>query len=287
MNRKRNSQPPSSEVRRSPFAGCAILLAVVGMVAFFLGFSVYTLFRQFGEIEKFTSEKPVPVLVAKVEDQDAQVNRLAEKVEDFRQTLAGEESASLALSPEEMNLAIATYDAFKELRGTFQILEMKDGVARIAICFPLNGRPRLGGGQGRGWLSSDPRYLNGVMVARPELAKRELVLRIDAIEVPGAKVPVEFVERMSPYRITERYTTDPVLGPALAALTSVEIADGKMVLGRVKGSVREDFVTPAQVDSAAGRLFRFMAIGACAFLAFVAVVLLIGLRAKRRKSRES
>jgi len=39
---------------------------------------------------------------------------LAQRVESFRQALAGEGEATLELSLEEMNLAIATYDAFKQ-----------------------------------------------------------------------------------------------------------------------------------------------------------------------------
>jgi hypothetical protein len=288
VNRKRNTPPPQSDSGRSPFAGCAILIAVVGVVAFLLVFSVWTLFRQFDEIAKFTSPKPAPVGVVSLENKDSEINRLAEKVESFRQTIADKSAtAELALDPAELNLAIASYDDFKELRGTFHVLELADGKARIAISFPLNGRPRLSRGGDRGWLTSDPRYLNGVMIARPELAKNEIVLRIDDIEVPGAKVPAEFVERMSPYRIAERYTTDPAIGPAMAALNGVQISDGKLVLSRVPGAVRSDHVSRAEVDSGARRLFRFLAAGAGALLFFVGIVLLIGVRAKRRKSRDS
>lgn len=288
MNRKRNTPPPKSDTGRSPFAGCAILLAVVGMVTFLLVFSAYTLFRQFDEIAKFTTDKPAPVEVTSLENKEPEINRLAEKVENFRQDLADkDDKAVLALDPAELNLAIASYDAFKELRGTFRVLELADGKARIAISFPLNGRPRLSRGGDRGWLTSDPRYLNGVMIARPELAKSEVVLRVDDIEVAGAKVPTEFVERMSPYRIAQIYTTDPVIGPAMAALNGVEISDGKLVLSRLPGVVRKDNVSREEVNSGAKRLFRFMAIGATAFLIFVGIVLLIGVRAKRRKSRQS
>ena len=72
------------------------------------------------------------------------------------------------------------------------------------------------------------------------LLKHEVVLKIDHIEVPGKSVPREFVEQMSPYRITERYVTDPVIGPAMAKLTRVGIADGKVVLARIPGEIPAD-----------------------------------------------
>ncbi|MCU0777056.1 MAG: hypothetical protein MUF86_05235 [Akkermansiaceae bacterium] len=66
---------------RSPFAGCAILIAALLVMVFLVVFSVFTLFRQFAEIEKFTSDKPRMLEVSKLEDQEAALNRLAEKLE--------------------------------------------------------------------------------------------------------------------------------------------------------------------------------------------------------------
>ena len=74
---------------RSPFAGCAILIAALAVMVFLIGFSVVTLFRQFNEIAKFTAEKPVPVEVSPLENQEAGLNNLAERVEAFRQQLGG------------------------------------------------------------------------------------------------------------------------------------------------------------------------------------------------------
>ena len=97
----------------------------------------------------------------------------------------------------------------------------------------------------------------------------------------------QFVDQMSPYRITERYLTDPVIGPAMAKLTRIGIADGKLVLTRNPNENPVDMITNAQVDSASTRLFTTLGIAACAFLAFAAVIILIGARAKSRKARNS
>ena len=71
--------PPKAvkdDTARSPFAGCAIFIAAMVVMVFLIGFSVLTLFRQFNEIAKFTSEKPVPVEVTSLEDKEAQLNPL-------------------------------------------------------------------------------------------------------------------------------------------------------------------------------------------------------------------
>ncbi len=280
--------PPATlkdDSARSPFAGCAILIAALAVMVFLIGFSVLTLFRQFNEIAKFTGTEAVPIEISAVENKEPELVQLAERIEAFRQQLAGDTEASLTLSAADLNLAIAAYDAFKELRGTFRVTSIEAETMRLAISFPLNGRPRFAHEGEPGWIASDQRFLNGTMVARPKLLKREIVLSIDTIEVPGKKVAPEFIDQMSPYRVTERYLLDPVLGPAMAKLTRVGIAGGQVVLTRVPGENPVDMITNEQVDTATGKLFTVLGIAAATFLAFVGIVVLIGIRAKARKAR--
>ena len=274
------NKPIRETSARSPFAGCAILIAALLVMVFLIVFSVVTLFRQFNAIARFTGEKPVRVEVSALEGKEADLNRLAERLEAARQQLDGNAEVSVALTPEELNLAIAAYEPFKELRGTFRVIAAEGDGLRIAISFPLNGKPRLSRKEEGGWITSDSRYLNGILVARPELLKREVVLKLDRIEVPGADVPREFIEQMSPYRITERYLTDPLLGPAMAKLTRVGIADGKLVFTRVPGQVPAGEIGKEQVDFASNRFFLILGVAACGFLLFAGVVVFFGLRRK-------
>ncbi len=276
-------EAPYEASARSPFAGCAIFIAAVAMMAFLIGFSIFALFRQFNEIAKFTGEKPVPIEVSSLDDKEPELNDLAERLEKFRQDLSGGEVVSLTLTVAELNLAIAAYEAFKELKGTLRVTSIEGEIMRLAISFPLNGKPRFARDDEPGWIASDSRYLNATMVARPALLKKEIVLRIDAIEVPGSDVPTEFIDQMSPYRITERYLTDPVLGPAMARLTRVAIADGKLVLTRDPGETPADMITDEQVDAASSRLFLALGLAATVFLVFAGIIIFIGLRSKGRR----
>jgi hypothetical protein len=272
---------------RSPFAGCAILIAAMLVMTFLIGFSILTLFRQFNEIAKFTGNKPLPVEVTSLENKESQVNNLAERIESFRQQLTGDSVATLALSADEVNLAIATYDAFKELRGTFRVIGTEGDTLRIAISFPLNGRPRFAKEGEPGWIASDARYLNGTMIARPRFHLGEVLLSIDNIEVPGVVVPREFIDQMSPYRITERYMADKDIGAAMKKFTQVGISDGKIQLTRDPKQTPAGTITDAEVDAGANRLFTTMGIAACIFLTFAGCIILIGARAKARKARNS
>ena len=277
MNRFKVSADASA---RSPFAGCVILIAALLVMVFLIVFSTVTLFRQFNEIAKFTAAKPVPVEVAVLDNQEPALNGLAERLESFRQQLTRDEPAVLALTPADMNLVIAAYEPFRDFRGTLRVAAVEGDTLRLAIAFPLNGKPRLARKDERGWITSDPRYLNGTLVARPVLSNREVVLQIDSLQVAGAQVPQEFIDQMSPYRISERYLTDPVLGPAMARLTRLGLAEGKLVLTRVPGETPSDVIGNAQVDSASHRFFRVLGLVACAFLSFAGLIVWLSLRRK-------
>ena len=270
---------PSASAR-SPFAGCAILITALLVMVFLVVFSIFSLFRQFDEIVKFTSDKPQTLEVTALENREGALNSLAERLEGFRQQLDGDAEATLALTPEDLNLAIAAYPVFKDLRGTFRVLSAGDDTLRIAISFPLNGRPRLAHKDEKGLIATDPRHLNGTLVARPTLLQHELVLKLDDLLVPGASVPREFIDQMSPYRITERYLQHPVLGPAMAKLTGVAVADGRLVLRRVPGESPAGAISDEQVDGAGGRLFTVLGSASLVFLFVAGAVVVIGLRAK-------
>lgn len=276
------ARPQAAASARSPFAGCAILIAALLVMVFLIGFSVLTLFRQFGEIEKFTGTKPVPVETSGIDGKEAELNNLAERLEAFRQSLAGDDAAKLELDANDLNLAIAAYEPFKDLRGTFRVAGISDDAMRIDISFPLNGKPRLTRGDEEGMVTSDPRYLNGTLVARPALLSHEVVLQIETIEVPGATVPPEFTGQMSPYRITERYVADPVLGKAMAKLTKVSLAGGKIVLERIPGEQPADIIGPETVDAARNRLLTVLGLAASLFLLVAGIIVFLGLRARGR-----
>jgi len=270
---------------KSPFAGCAILIAAVLVMVFLIGFSISVLFRQFNAIAKFTGEKPAVIELVPIEGREEELNKLAEKIEAFRQAAGDEESAELELNAEELNLAIAAYEDFKDLRGTMKVSEITSEAIRMEISFQLNGKPRLSKEGEGGWITSDPRYLNGTIVAEPGLLKREVVLQIRDIEVPGAEVAEQFIAQMSPYRIAERYVGDSGIGAVMPELTNVTLKQGAILFEKKAGEIAKDTVTNEQVDAASKRFFTFLGIAASIFLFFVAIVIFVGLRLKKKRDR--
>jgi hypothetical protein len=266
---------------RSPLSGCAILITAVLVLVFLMVFSVLTLFRQYEEIVKFTASVPRQLETSAIENRRAELDTLKGKIVLFHEgLLSGEGDVSLELTPDEINLAIDAFDVFRDLRGNFRVVRIDDDKLEIAICFRLNGKPRLGRKDEGLWVTSDPRYLIGTLVSRPALLKHEVVLQIDAIEVDGAQVPEGFIGQMSPYRLAERYISDPILGPAMSSLTSVRVEDGCLVFSKRTGEVPGDEIGRGQVDSSGRRLFAIFGTVAVVFLAVAGLVIFLGLRKK-------
>lgn len=279
--------PPPESSGRSPFSGCLIFIAAISVMVFLIGFSTFVLFRQYAEIEKFTDTEPAPRGVISIQDHEGEMVELAQSLEVFRQQLKGDKPTTLGLSPRQINLAIAAYEPLDELRGTFEVLTIGPEHMEIAISFPLNGKPRLTRGDEQGWITSDSRHLNAIIEARPALLQHEVILEILEIRPANqADVPREFIELMSPYRITERYLDQPVLGPAMAALTRVGLEDGALTFTREPGVAPVDFISDDAVDAGARRFLLFFGVGSSLFLIFAATILFIGMRnAKKTVNR--
>ena len=268
---------------KSPFAGCAIFITVLAVVVFLIVFSVVVLFRQSNAISKFTDTKPTKAQIESIEDREQELNKIAEKIERFRISVMDGKSSVLELSVEELNLAIATYDAFKEMRGMLRVREITQDRMTFDISFKLNGRPRLAKKEEGAIVTSDPRYLNGILITEPSLMNNEVVLKVRDIDVTSGEVAKEFIEQMSPYRIAEKYVGDSDIGKVMATLTQVELADGVIRFVKVEGEITKDNFTNEEVDQSSHRLFKALGIAASIFLFFVAIIIFLGLRSKKRQ----
>lgn len=283
-----STEPPQATAR-SPFAGCLILILALLMLVSLIGFTAWMPFRQAAEIEKFTVAAPAPLAVDPIEGNEPKVNDLVARLEAFRNELQGDtgKPARIELSAEDLNLAIAAFTPVEELRKSFRVREITADALVIDICYKLNGRPRLAKDGEDGPLASDPRYLIGTLKGHPQLMRRELVLKVDALEVPGQAVPEGFMNHFSTLRIFEKSLKDPQLGPAMAAMTRATLEDGKMVLARIPGETPPDVVSDADFKKGGGRLITWLGIGACAFLAFAALMVFYGIRRQKRAEREA
>lgn len=249
---------------RNPGAGCIIIVVALVSLGFLVGFGIWNLFKLDKELAKFTDPAPQPTEVPDLLENAAAVNVLTSKIETFTTDAGNERAATLRLTTEELNLAIAAYDEFEELRETFSVQAIKDGQLHIAISFPLRGNPTQG---------DDHRYLNGTMIATPRLSGGEIYLVVDRIEVPDRTVPDGFLGQLSPYRPTERYLEDETLGPWMKRLTGLTIEEGALLLAISPAETPPEAEEPALESRHVLRaviLFGFVLVSFVGFMLYAA-----------------
>ncbi|MFP6858336.1 MAG: hypothetical protein VCA73_13750 [Roseibacillus sp.] len=266
------SSPPAKEQdpdsARNPGAGCIIMIVALLSLGFLVSFGVWNLFKLDRELSKFTEPDARPTPVPDLEANAAAINVLNSKIETFKTDQGNKRDASITLTPEEINLAIAAFAQFGELRKTFSVKSITKDQIHIDISFPLRGSPTKG----------DFRYLNGTMIATPELAGGEIILIVDRVDVPGKTVPDGFLGQLSPYRVTERYLKEEPLGPWMKKLTGLSLAEGTLTL-TIKTESEPPGAQPKKVE--AGHLIRAGVLLGAVLLGLIAVAILASKRGKQ------
>ena len=260
-------------VARNPGAGCIIMITAIVSLAFLVGFGIWNLFKLDRELAKFTESEARPTVLPDLEANAAAVNVLNSKLETFKTEEGRDRPATLTVTPEEINLALAAFEEFEELRETFTIKSIKNGELHIDISFKLRGSPTKGGF----------RYLNATMIATPELAGGEIHLVIDRIEVPGKTVPEGFIGQLSPYRLTERYLEDETLGPWMAKLTSLSLGAGTASLTVQPGEI-PPASEPPELETE--HIIRAVALFGVVLLVFISLVVFAVKRGRKIRAPE-
>jgi len=263
------SEPTDGLNKKSPFAGCTILIIAGIVMLGVIGWSIYTLYYQEKEIAKFTKETPTPQKLLTVVGNEAPLNELKSHIDNFQAEIKAERPATLELSANDLNLAIAAFEEFSELRETFFVERIEKEHLHIGISYKL----------GNGVFTKRENHLVATLKAKPELHPGEVILTITNIDVPGSNVPDPILGHLSPHRITEVYKEHELLGPAMKALTSVTIENGKILL-KADPSAPEVTTVPKEIAPYAERSIKLFGIIAIVFLSGVALILFIGRKAK-------
>ena len=247
------------------------MIIALASLSFLVGFGIWSLFKQHREISKFTDSSARELPLPDLESNAAAVIELNAKLETFRTETGNGRAASLKLSPEEINLAFATFEEFEELRGTFSVTKVTEEDLHIDISFKMRGAPTK---------SDDFRYLNGTMVASPELTGGEIIFVVKEIIVPGKTVPEGFVGVFSPYRPAQVYLEDEVLGPWMKKLTSLTLGEGFVALA-ISPSETPPAAEPPEIEF--NHILRACIVFGAVLLGFIATIIIAVKRGRTRK----
>lgn len=242
-------------------------------MAFLVGFVIWNLFKLDREIAKFTTDEGKPTELPDLIEEVTAYNDFKSRLQLFKDADGNGEDCSLELSAKDINLAIASFEEFSELRHTFSIEKITEEKLHIAISFPLRGKP----------MSDEMRYLNGTMIATPSLRGGEIALDVEEILVPDATVPDGFIGQMSPYRVSQRYVEDETLGPWLSRLTDVSINGDKLTLAIVAAEAEK----AALPEDPSPFINRFLLVSAGCASAFIVLFILIALSGRKKRNQEA
>jgi len=190
------------------------LLLVVVLVAGLAGFRYAK--KMFND---FTDTKPMAL--PKVQLPQTEMDALQRRVETFRDAVRLDQpTASLVLTPAEINALIGSDPDLQELRGKLYV-SIQDDQLNGQVSLPMEqlGLPIFRG-----------RYLNGT--GPFELSFRNGMLRItpQSFVVRGKRVPEVYMEKIRKQNLAADLNHNPRAQAAMNKLQDIKIKDGKLLI---------------------------------------------------------
>ena len=290
MSELPNDSTGQNDAPRSPFAGCLILIVIAIVILILVGTTAFTLKKQTDAYLTFTEEEARPAPVVDPAKFPAPFNSLANRLRHFDHEIKNDRPAEIALSPIDLNLAIARFDVLKNLRGQFHFDTITDTEISGTLHLPFNSNKNLPAFV-RSVLDIPPRdnNLNGTFTATPLLTDGKLILNLTKIAPSKGDIPEDFFPGISRVLISgeleQQLEDDPKNPPellqTLRKLTSLVLRDGELVLAytpeATPPSVKEES------DAMATKAKQFIALGAVIFI--LTMILVFILLSRRQKAR--
>jgi hypothetical protein len=282
--------PDPQDAPRSPFAGCLILIVMAIVVLVLVASAGYSVKKQTDAYKTFTEEDPKPAPVADLKNHESELNSLMNRIRHFDHELENDRPAELALSPREVNFAIAHFEILRNFRGQLSVEKITDTEISGIIHYPFNSTKKLPGFV-RDTLNIEARdnNLNGTFTGSPLLTDGKFILNLKEITPNKGEVPEELFSNISRSLISgeleKQLKDDPKNPPALLTklkkLTSLTLTDGNLVLGyspdATPPSVQEES------DAMATKAKQLVALGAVIFI--LTMILFFILLSRRQKNK--
>lgn len=277
-------QNPPAQPPRSAFAGCLILITMGIVVLVLIASAGWALKKQSSALASFTDEEPLPAPVASIDDHLAEINDLVSRLAHFEHEIEHQRPVELALSPSDINLAVAQYEPLKGFRGQLSVDTITDQNLTGRIHLPLNSTEKL-----PSFVTSilkiekRPNNLNGTYTAIPTLTDGKLILTLKSVTPTQGELPQPFLEGISRLLVSGDLAEDSPLQALLSKLTSVELHEGQFIL-----TYHPDSEPPSakeEADAMATKAKQFAALGAVILI--LTMILAFILIARWRRNRRA
>lgn len=219
---------PSSEISepkeaRNHIAGCAIFIVILLTVIFVISIATYTYFDYKKAVVSITEENKTDTPIANNLDTTSTA-ALDKKFGDFCGLVKDKQPATLELSIDDINLAIAHFPKLKEFKTSLFVTELipspdnKKDLIVTRASFKM--RPGF----------NPDRHMNGVVKFRPEITEGSIFPIIEeALPDTANPVPEKVKQALSTLMFTE-YRNDEEIKDVFHKLTTVKVIDGKLVI---------------------------------------------------------
>lgn len=262
-----------------------VVLVLVSSTAYFLK-------KQTDSFKTFTEEEPKPATIADPKEHETEFNSLVNRLRHFDHEVQNKRPAELALTPLDLNLAIAHFDLLKSNRGQFHFESISDSEISGTIHLPLNSTAKLPEFV-RSPLNIEAREnnINGTFIGTPLLTDGKLILNLTKITPSKGEIPEEFFAGIARVLISgeleKQLEDDPKNPPALLQtlkkLTSLDLRNGTLVFGYTPDatppSVKEE------ADAMATKAKQLIALGAVIFI--LTMILLFIVLSRRQKAKRA
>lgn len=200
--------------------GCAI---AIGGTVFFIALIAFALWqgtRRSELIDEFTSSEPTVLAIARLDSPESE--RVESELAAFLTALREGKDFEWKLDAAELNhlLAISSPEDFGELKGQLRVMEIRDDRIHAEIAFPINRLP---------WEKGE-RFLNGEIEILPEIVKKNPILKVTALRVPGKVVPEWFDNHFSVYNLVERFSMNPETFDLTRQISELKIEGNELIV---------------------------------------------------------
>ncbi|MEN8774620.1 MAG: hypothetical protein ABF379_05645 [Akkermansiaceae bacterium] len=287
-----DSDQAQQDAPRSPFAGCLILIVMAVVILVLVSSAAYFLKKQTDAYKTFTEEEAKPAPVADPKTHETEFNSLVNRLRHFDHEVNNDRSATLSLSAQDLNLAIAHFEVLKSYRGQFHLEKLTESDISGTIHLPFNSTSKLPGFvRSSLGIESRDNNLNGTFIGTPLLTDGKLILNISEITPSKGEIPEELLSGISRFLISgelEQKAEDdpeniPELLKTLRKLTSIDLRGEALVFAYSPDSKPPS--VKAESDAMATKAKHFVALGAVIFI--LTMILFFILMSRRQKAKRA
>lgn len=259
----------STQNNSNHIAGCGIFLVILAMVVFLVSVSVYSYFDHKNAFVKFSEASITPTELATTSDASA-VSALSKKFSDFGSLVKDKKQATMDLTADEINLAIAHFEKLAEFKNTLYVTAITDKHIEARSSFPINA-----GFDG-------VRHFNGKLMLKPVIAQGSIFPIVDKAEADTGEGVPEKVLQAIPVLMFAGYRNDESIQNVFHKLTKVELSNGILHITSNPTSTATPII---ELDVAEETTIGFQLFGLLTFIFVTTIAFALWFSKYRKKQR--